>query len=384
MLEAGIHIDCYADAGRPPHIDIRRPVHASRLFEGRTPAEVVALAPTLFSVCGIAQGVAATHALAAAAGDQRDAGTLGVHGALVRLELAREHLWRVLADWPGFVGQAPEPAALRRAQAIMPAALEALTGSRRFAAVSRSLPAHGATALSAVLDAIDGLFAGPVLAAPADAWLGLSNVQDLEAFAQEHDGVVPQLIREVFVRNWQAACGFEPDFLDALGMNEVEAALANGNASRFVETPTVDGGARETSPLGRRQADTLVADVVNRFGYGLLARVVATVNELATTRIEVQEILAGSRESGISAATTGPGSGAAIVDAARGLLVHRAVVDGPTVVSYRIVAPTEWNFHPAGSARRGLEALAATGSTDAAELFIALIDPCVAYSLEFH
>jgi hypothetical protein len=384
MLEAGIHIDCYADAGRPPQIDIRRPVHASRLFEGRTPAEVIALAPTLFSVCSVAQGVAASHALAAAAGDQPDAEMLGVHGALVRLELAREHLWRVLADWPGFVGQAPDPAALRRAQAIMPAALEALTGTRRFQPVSSPLPARDGAALSTVIDEMDSLFAGPVLGAPADAWLGLSNVPDLEALVQEHDGLVPQLVREIFARNWQAACGFAPDFLHALGTTEVEAALANGNASRFVETPTVDGDARETSPLGRRQADPLVADVVTRFGFGLLARVVATVNELATTRPEVEEILAGARDSGISAATTGPSAGAAIVDAARGLLVHRAVVHGPTVESYRIVAPTEWNFHPAGSARRGLEALAASGSTDAAELFIALIDPCVAYSLEFH
>ncbi|MCB1894567.1 MAG: hypothetical protein H6945_11910 [Zoogloeaceae bacterium] len=36
------------------------------------------------------------------------------------------------------------------------------------------------------------------------------------------------------------------------------------------------------------------------------------------------------------------------VDTVRGLLIHALRLDGGLVEEYRIVAPTEWNFHPAG------------------------------------
>jgi hypothetical protein len=43
-----------------------------------------------------------------------------------------------------------------------------------------------------------------------------------------------------------------------------------------------------------------------------------------------------------------PGVGRALVETARGLLMHEIVLDGERIADYFIVAPTEWNFHPQG------------------------------------
>ena len=49
-----------------------------------------------------------------------------------------------------------------------------------------------------------------------------------------------------------------------------------------------------------------------------------------------------------------------MVETARGLLLHAVEIDGARVLSYRIIAPTEWNFHAQGAAMRGLASIAAS------------------------
>jgi len=62
---------------------------------------------------------------------------------------------------------------------------------------------------------------------------------------------------------------------------------------------------------------------------------------------------------------------------ARGLLLHWVQLDGDGAVrDYRVLAPTEWNFHPDGALARAVAALAPV-DLDAARLLAAAYDPCV-------
>ncbi len=67
------------------------------------------------------------------------------------------------------------------------------------------------------------------------------------------------------------------------------------------------------------------------------------------------------------------------------MLLHRARLDGQRVVEYQIVAPTEWNFHPAGALVSGLTDLEADDETQIiglARLAAHALDPCVAFRIE--
>jgi coenzyme F420-reducing hydrogenase alpha subunit len=79
-----------------------------------------------------------------------------------------------------------------------------------------------------------------------------------------------------------------------------------------------------------------------------------------------------------------PGRGIAAVETARGLLVHWANVEDDRVAGYRIVAPTEWNFHPCGALVKDLADAPAQSSEEAqqlAGLAIQSLDPCVRFEL---
>ena len=76
--------------------------------------------------------------------------------------------------------------------------------------------------------------------------------------------------------------------------------------------------------------------------------------------------------------------GLAQVQAARGLLVHRVAIRAGRVADYRILAPTEWNFHPQGAAAQGLATLPDADDETLQRiggLFVTALDPCVAYDL---
>jgi Ni,Fe-hydrogenase I large subunit len=67
---------------------------------------------------------------------------------------------------------------------------------------------------------------------------------------------------------------------------------------------------------------------------------------------------------------------------ARGLLLHWVQLDHRGAVSgYRLVAPTEWNFHPQGALAQALRALQPQ-DLDSARLLAAAFDPCVQCSIE--
>jgi Ni,Fe-hydrogenase I large subunit len=68
---------------------------------------------------------------------------------------------------------------------------------------------------------------------------------------------------------------------------------------------------------------------------------------------------------------------------ARGLLLHwvRLRADG-RVDDCRLVAPTEWNFHPQGSAAQVLATLPAKVDQDQVRWVLAAYDPCVTVTLD--
>jgi len=76
------------------------------LLRGRPADEAVHLIPRVYALCGRAQGTAAQAALAAARGNERDAEV----DVAVQAEAAREHAWKLLVDWPGQLGLAPDQA----------------------------------------------------------------------------------------------------------------------------------------------------------------------------------------------------------------------------------------------------------------------------------
>ena len=89
-----------------------------------------------------------------------------------------------------------------------------------------------------------------------------------------------------------------------------------------------------------------------------------------------------------------PGEALAWSEMARGLLLHWVRLESAdpqaAIVDYRIVAPTEWNFHPSGVVAKALAAMPLATCALSREqeirhigILTAAFDPCITYKIEF-
>lgn len=359
-----------------------RPLRVSRVLEGKPAVQAIAMVPLLFSVCGRAQTVAAASALEAAAGCLPGDPARRQRELLVAAEGAQEHLWRFLLDLPALLGQAPRQ---ERFMAMR----------RRFEAWRRGAVSPTAWWNEAGAGGDPGAwrgFAGDLAELLATEVLGLEPGRFLEldgwekwaGWLESGRGFVAPLLRRL--RDLPAGGGDLP--LLALPEGAVligELGSAIEAADGFAAVPTRGGVPAETGALAREANQPPLAALLARGGRTVAVRLLARLLDLARLADRLRELAhGGAVQPWLRAAGLRPGTGVAAVETARGVLIHLVTLEGERVARWRIVAPTEWNFHPDGAFVRGLVGCPAqdeAGVKRAAALLAHALDPCVAFEV---
>lgn len=341
---------------------------AARLLVGRTVDEALARVPALFALCGRAQALTAQAAVAAARGEAApdEAARIAAERAIAA-EAAQEHLWRLLLDWPALFGIEP-----RRG---------------RFAELHRQLArvaGHDAEGAREVGGQILDLVAAELLAGFFTVAREPSSLAEFASRARR-GGSVGAALGDLLEMGSYAPPRGMATLLPSLGAADWAAALVGVPNEDFCRAPTWQGLPAETGALARHQDSMLVRLLVER-GHPVAARLFAAVVDLSDWASRLRHPLAEDMPAVLEAAPLGAGAGLARCETARGVLIHAVRVEGDTVAEYAIVAPTEWNFHPAGafalegsgwqapdleSARRHLSAL------------VLGLNPCVPFEMHF-
>lgn len=298
-----------------------------RLLRGQSAKQALTLVPRLFSLCGRAQQAVAAGALAAAGADVEPA----ANGEQCLREAISEHLWRILLDWPARLG-------------LVAAGLQENGGNATFAAFYRRLRGEQPAA---------------ALAAELSAWAG----------AHDHRPVLEHL------RAWDRRLRPAPVVLLPRLSDDQYADLFSDADAAFAHTPSWRGAAVEVGSLAEGADDEEVSTLLAA-GRPLAARYRARWRALA---VAIDRLGRQAAPDVVSAAR-GTGVACAWIASARGPLAHRVQLVDDRVVAYEVIAPTEWNFHPASPWRShliGAEAASAEIAENLARLWVLAIDPCV-------
>ncbi len=389
-IEGRLTIDLYPGAGRPERVGIQssRPLQAAKIFRGKTPEALLGQLPLVFSVCAVAQAAAATRAIQEALGLQVNGSVDAARLLLVQLETAREHLWRIAIDWPGFVGEEPDAAQAALLQALLPVCRKALFADGDAFALRADCRATGA-AVEAAIARLDELLTGLVFGCSPAEWLTIDSAEALDEWSHGEASIAARLLHDLSRRGWQALGATDCRLLPALSATALNRRLDSPDADRFIAEPVWEQHTCETTPLARQYDAALVRSLRSRYGSGLLARLAARLVELAGIPGTMRQLAAqlGSDDPVPREETLPPGTGIGQVEAARGRLVHRVELAHDTVKRYQILAPTEWNFHPAGVVAAGLGSLAESDEAilhSQAAMLVNAVDPCVGYELRVH
>jgi coenzyme F420-reducing hydrogenase alpha subunit len=219
--------------------------------------------------------------------------------------------------------------------------------------------------------------------------LQIGNATELDDWSNQAESIAARLLRQLSRDGWQGLGATESGFLPDLPAADLNRRLGAPDVSRFIAAPLWQGSSWETTPLARQYDCVLIKALHCEFGNGLLTRLVARLVELARIPAGMRTLAAqlnSPRTAGVSGVLPA-GTGIGQVEAARGRLVHRVVLDDGYVGRYQILAPTEWNFHPAGVVARGLASLPDTDKNTLrrqAAMLVSSVDPCVGYDLQVH
>lgn len=351
-----------------------RPLQASRLTIGKPVQDAIDTMPLLFSVCGRAQGVAAVMAAEAALGIEVAGKLRASRARLILGEAIQEHLWRILLDWPREAGMQP----MTEQYIGIGRAAKPLLATGGWKTIGGGPDADYDDAWLAFSRMLKDILHREVFGCDPARWLELDTQQGLEAWYEDTDTLAAQILRGLAqcARFGTSNVATMPS-PDRIWLQEIAEAMQKDAA--FSCQPNWQGAALETGVLARQWQHPLLQALMAAEGNSVFARMVARLVELA----HMAET-ADNASGWIGSQSLGKGVGIAWVETARGLLMHRTASDDGRVLDYRVVAPTEWNFHANGALVRGLCGTVATNEAAArskAEWLVQSLDPCVAYEI---
>jgi len=360
-LAGSLYIELQLQQQTISELEIRstRPRSAGRLFRGRPIGQVVRQLPLLFSLCGLAQQIAALTAAEQALGYEATASLRQARMQLLLAEQGREQLLRLWRDWLSMDGLSHDS----DGQA-------ALLGFNRFYA--RLLVSH-----KPALQLAPAAFELPPLPPqePLPPLLQVSIHQRLERLhaGQPEDALdhCLQHLQQRFAQlQLQPGCAALPE----LSAAELQPRLD----ADFCAAPQWQGCCFETGLIDQNIIlnDQNMTDNL----HPLTCRFLNLIYQLQNLPARLQaEIL------NTTPAILPAGHGLAQIPSARGRLIHSLVLEEEQVVDYQILAPTEWNFHPQGTLRQqllGVKVRDAEQAQALAHRLTLLIDPCVGFSVE--
>jgi uptake hydrogenase large subunit len=343
----------------------------------------------VFSVCAMAQGAASATACERALGIATCPETRQLRDILVLAETAREHLLRIVVDWPRFTATESDPATLRRVMGLDQQFRRTIAGSGTAFAPGGMTACDIAAIRRAIAD-LGNLLETVVFGEPPETWLARSTLADLADWAHAGNSPAQRLLRQMLrsdsLEVGSVAVDAMPDIDDA----DLAGMLFGDAAERFIAEPTWQARPRETTALSRQSEHPLIRSLGDGRGHGIGARLAARLVELAGLPDRMTDIIATANiDHGVNDEVNSGnvGIGIARSEAARGRLIHGVEVQRGLVKRYLILAPTAWNFHPQGPAAQALALIAGSGRSDArdlADLMITAFDPCVEYNLTVH
>ncbi|MBL8918849.1 MAG: nickel-dependent hydrogenase large subunit [Myxococcaceae bacterium] len=345
-----------------------RKVDVWRALEGRRVDEALVLAPLLSSICSTAHGLAGLSAVEAALGVGVDDVQRALRQVLVASEVLQNHLWFWLLTAPELMGAAPDATTLRQVRAQVAELHGAIGFERPWARVGGTSLAPSPDRIAVSLDALHRVLAS----------VGATRCTSFEELPRL-PGPIGATLR--FVLNGPLArLGLTPPVTDTPAAQAVAELLAVEPG--FAAAPVWRGTPLERGPLPAQATHPLVRGVIARAGHGLAARLVARLVETCAVAADLHEAAQNLRAAtGTRTSPHGSGRGVGQAPTSRGPLVHSVHVEQGQVVVWRVVAPTEWTFHPRGAVREALIGLSAPDvhlAADWSRWVVATLDPCVA------
>lgn len=389
MLEGKIIFDITctpkAESANDVRVQMSLPQEIAHSFAGLKADVVLQRVTLLFSVCGAAQGYVAVQNLETLLLDQNDFSLerSRARALIAQGEKAKEYVLRV----------AMELASMTKDQSHMRLAAGCVNWRRTLsvATFGQNEPFDLGAAVQVNredcrldIQDIESHLQQNVFGQGLRDWMGMNTVEDLMCWVYESDALAARLLRILVDKEWQKLGDHPVEGLHDHELADFGTKMLNGDFSVGLES----AGSQETGAMARYKDHPLIRSTADVYGYSVLTRYLSRLMDLATIPTSLYAILDGEAAGDNDLCVTqkiDENRAVSWLETARGRLYHAVTVSGDSVQNYKIISPTQWNFHSHSIAAKNLQGLQ-SGSCevtfkDQAECIIRAIDPCVAFEV---
>ncbi len=347
------------------HSDRRTDI--ARILIGKKPQDAINILPAIFSICACAHASAAT--LACQPYELEENQDLADY-LIVQCENAREFLMRIFTSWGDRIGFGHDKIPYHIVLGLVEKMQIATTAQTK----------ASASAIRQVADELDNFLKSYIFKMETQDWLTIKDDARLARWAEDTHTVAAGFILQLYKKNWQSIGSSQTRFLPEIPLVELSDRMLSNDGERFVNQPDWHGETFETGPFARNQDHRLIQNLVTKYGSGLLTRQVARLVELSKIPSRIKENLEQDQYQNSSKKVSGTGQ----VETARGQLTHTTKISDGKIADYKILAPTEWNFHTRGVVHDALENLQSESTAETEKLagmIVESIDPCVDFEV---
>jgi len=360
-----------------------RTTMAARILEGKSATEAADLVALLFSLCGTAQQQAALYAFEEALGYVLSPAHKAARQLLLMGEGINEHVTRVLVDWAELSELAPLTKDVRNLRQILSYMKHLIFDQGQSDRIGGGPLAVKDDTLNEAIETLTHDIERSIFGMPASGFYALSRPEELDHWLAHQDTLPAQVLRQ-----WQAQGVLDhdwptPNSLHEQAGDDLMVAMDDAQADHFIAQPTWQDQPCQTGALVRQLSHPLIRQMTQ----GPRACFVAKLIDLAELLTHCKQGIEALTKDATLYRTKALYKGFGQVEAVRGHLCHRVWIDpeNDTIQRYRILAPTEWNFHHDGilkNALVGVEAADAQKMTQIARIAVMALDPCVACHIE--
>jgi len=358
-------------------IDSQRPVFISNFFAEKSIAETGKIINSLYYLCNNAHRFAYLKLLDKTGFLQLSQNETLAFEVLLSLETIKEHVFTITGKWQHGLEVNAQLASILKIindiKQVLFAGTDAFSIEQKNIVAGKSI-AEEITKFDMQLAML--LLNKEVLELP-------ESLSKLIRQLEYEESLVANFYKYLKANNYLSLCNVKCQSVFQVVKDAIEKKMTN---REFIRCPSLNNNTYETTPLSRQLDQTLIKQLMKKYGTGLLTRSIAQVLDIehhlnlikkTYLRIQSEKIKHKKNEVNKTAFTS--------VEAARGRLFHRLKLDAKTIAEYQVLAPTEWNFHPQGvlfKMLNGLEYKDEESLKKETELMVNAVDPCVGYEIK--
>jgi len=384
-IEGEIKIEVEGHQGQVNSVVITssRPLHITKLFESKSIFSVSDLLNTLYQLCNTAHQFAFIRLL-----DEIDVITLSqneklAYQLLLDLETIREHCFSIASKWRQNSDKSVDTKIINVLATIKEIRAALFSDAEPLSLKDKNL--QGFSSIDALIAKLEIQLGEFLIGSNENVYSQFSDFSYFKIWLQNSDSRSATFLNYLKENKFDQIGKIDVKHMPDINLRNLDTLMQDSN---FIKQPEYQGYVFETTPLSRQSQHTLIKQLSEIYGNSLFTRSVAQLLEVFELLKSIKQNYVNLEAEVISYQFQYPGdelSTIVKVDAARGNLVHQMCMDKVNIKSYKILAPTEWNFHPQGVLAKMIQTLSYQDDEDLfnqIKLLVNAVDPCVGFSIE--